>query len=103
MDPTLSVPLHTVRNRILRASEPEALIAGLAAIATVTAVCSTLSATHRTTVALSFLLVVLLVATASTRRVATATSLMAFGCFNYFYLPPRGTFVIADSENWVAL
>jgi two-component system, OmpR family, sensor histidine kinase KdpD len=50
-----------------------------------------------------FLLVVLVVATTSTRRVATATSLVAFICFNYFFLPPLGTFVIADSENWVAL
>ena len=97
------MPLHTIRNRILRASEAEALVAGFAAIATVTAVCSALSVTHPTTVALSFLLVVLVVATASTRRVATATSLMAFACFNYFFLPPLGTFVIADSENWVAL
>ena len=103
MDAASPVPLHSVRNRILRASEIEALVGGLAAIAVVTGVCSVLSVTHPTTVALSFLLVVLVVATASTRRVATATSFMAFACFNYFFLPPLGTFVIADSENWVAL
>ena len=24
-------------------------------------------------------------------------------CFNYFFLPPIGTFTISDSENWIAL
>jgi two-component system, OmpR family, sensor histidine kinase KdpD len=28
---------------------------------------------------------------------------MAFLCFNYFFLPPVGTWTIADPENWVAL
>lgn len=27
----------------------------------------------------------------------------AFLCFNYFFLPPVGTWTIADPENWVAL
>ena len=55
------------------------------------------------TVALSFLLVVLIVAAVSTRWVAIATSLVAFLCFNYFFLPPVGTWTITDPQNWVAL
>jgi two-component system sensor histidine kinase KdpD len=77
---------------------------GLSAIAALTALYTRwLGVTNHTIVALSFLLVVLIVATVSTRGVAIATSLMAFLCFNYFFLPPIGTWVIADPSNWVAL
>ena len=58
---------------------------------------------NATTVALSFLLIVLIVAAVSTRRVAVATSLSAFACFNYFFLPPVGTFAIAKPDDWAAL
>jgi two-component system, OmpR family, sensor histidine kinase KdpD len=30
-------------------------------------------------------------------------SLLAAGCFNYFFFPPLGTLRIADPQNWVAL
>ena len=30
-------------------------------------------------------------------------SLLATFCFNFFFLPPVGTFHIADASNWVAL
>src|SRR6187402_987305 len=46
--------------------------------------------TDPTTVALSFLLIVLVVAALSSWRVAVATSLMAFFSFNFFFLPPTG-------------
>ena len=45
----------------------------------------------------------LVVAAHSFRWVAIATSLTAFLCFNYFFLPPLGTWVSADAQNWVAL
>jgi two-component system sensor histidine kinase KdpD len=59
--------------------------------------------TDPTIVALSFLLIVLVVAAVSSWRVAVATSLMAFLSFNFFFLPPTGTLVIADAQHWVAL
>lgn len=62
-----------------------------------------LGVTNPTIVALSFLLIVLLVAALSRRWIAIATSLLAFLCFNYFFLPPVGTLSIADPENLVAL
>jgi K+-sensing histidine kinase KdpD len=62
-----------------------------------------LNVTNSTTVALTFLLVVLVVATTSSLRAAVVTSMVAMLCFNYFFLPPFGTFRIADPENWVAL
>jgi two-component system sensor histidine kinase KdpD len=62
-----------------------------------------LGVTDPTIVALSFLLIVLVVAAVSSWRVAVATSLMAFLSFNFFFLPPTGTLVIADAQHWVAL
>jgi two-component system sensor histidine kinase KdpD len=56
-----------------------------------------------TTVALSFLLLVLIVAAVSSRRTAIAASLVAFTCFNFFFLPPVGTFTIAKKDDLVAL
>ena len=56
-----------------------------------------------TIAALTYLLVVLIAATTATLRVAVATSVVADLCLNYFFLPPLGTFVVADPENWVAL
>jgi K+-sensing histidine kinase KdpD len=56
-----------------------------------------------TTVALAFLLVVLFVATRWGSLPALCTSLLAMLCFNFFFLPPLGTFSIASTENWVAL
>ncbi len=56
-----------------------------------------------TTVSLSFLLVILLVATRSGLWVAIATALFATALFNFFFLPPTGTFTIRGLDNWVAL
>ena len=56
-----------------------------------------------TTVALSFLLAVLLVSTNWGLRCAVFTSVIAAMAFNYYFLPPIGTFTIQDPQNWVAL
>jgi two-component system sensor histidine kinase KdpD len=55
------------------------------------------------TVSLSFLLVILLVATRGRLWVAVVTAVIATGAFNVFFLPPTGTFTVADPHNWVAL
>jgi K+-sensing histidine kinase KdpD len=56
-----------------------------------------------TTVALTFLLIILFVATAWGPKPAVVASLLGAGCFNFFFLPPVGTFHIADPENWIAV
>jgi K+-sensing histidine kinase KdpD len=56
-----------------------------------------------TTVALSLLLIVLFVATAWGPKPAVLASLLGVACFNFFFLPPVGTFTVADPENWIAL
>lgn len=58
---------------------------------------------NATTVALTFLLLVLITAAASRLLVAVVTSFACVLCFNYFFLPPVGTWTIADPQNWVAL
>ena len=58
---------------------------------------------NATTVALGYLIVVLLVAATSRLWVAVTTSIAAMLAFNFFFLPPVGAFVIADPHNWIAL
>ena len=58
---------------------------------------------NHTTVALSLLLIVLFVATAWGSKPAVLAALVGVVCFNFFFLPPIGTFSIADPENWIAL
>jgi two-component system sensor histidine kinase KdpD len=62
-----------------------------------------LGITSPTTAALGLLLVVLGAATVSTLWVASVASVVAVLAFNYFFLPPVGTFAIADPHNWIAL
>ncbi len=56
-----------------------------------------------TTVALTLLLFVLVLAANWGLRYAVVGSVLATALFNYFFLPPVGTFTIADTQNWVAL
>jgi len=55
-----------------------------------------------TTAALALLLIVLFVATAWGPKPAILASLLGVACFNFFFLPPVGTFRIAEPENWIA-
>ncbi len=56
-----------------------------------------------TTVALAFLLVVLGTATVGRLWAAIVVSVAAMLTLNFFFLPPLGTFTIADPQNWIAL
>jgi two-component system, OmpR family, sensor histidine kinase KdpD len=56
-----------------------------------------------TTVALSLLLLILLLAAEWGLRYAVVISIAATACYNFFFLPPVGTFTIADPQNWLAL
>ena len=58
---------------------------------------------NATTVALSFLLVVLFTAAAQGIGPAILVSVGGMLCFNFFFLPPVGTFTVHDPQNWVAL
>jgi two-component system, OmpR family, sensor histidine kinase KdpD len=58
---------------------------------------------NQTTVALTFLLAILAVSAVWGMAVSVFMSVVAMLTFNYFFLPPTGTFTIADPQNWVAL
>lgn len=56
-----------------------------------------------TTVALTLLLTVLVISAFWGLRVSSFTAIIATLGFNFYFLPPVGTFAIADPQNWVAL
>jgi two-component system, OmpR family, sensor histidine kinase KdpD len=58
---------------------------------------------NATTAALYMLLVVLAAATRWGLAESIFTSIVGVFAFNFFFLPPVGTFTIADPQNWVAL
>lgn len=58
---------------------------------------------NQTTVALSLLLAILAVSAVWGMLVSVVMSIAAMLAFNFFFLPPTGTFTIADTQNWVAL
>lgn len=58
---------------------------------------------NHTTVALMFLVMVLLTSAYWGLRYAVVMAVVATAAFNFFFLPPIGTFTIADPQNWVAL
>jgi two-component system, OmpR family, sensor histidine kinase KdpD len=74
----------------------------VAAIAFITAVDFRLHV-NPTTVALMFLIAVLLSSAYWGLRYALVLAVGATAAFNFFFLPPVGTFTIADPQNWVAL
>jgi len=56
-----------------------------------------------TTVALTFLVFVLIVSALWGLGYALFTAFIATAAFNYYFLPPIGTFTIAGTQNWIAL
>lgn len=58
---------------------------------------------NSTTVALTFLLIVLFVALFWGSRPALVASVLGMFCFNFFFLPPLYTLTISHAENGVAL
>jgi two-component system, OmpR family, sensor histidine kinase KdpD len=72
------------------------------AMALITAIDSRLHV-NPTTVALMFLVAVLLASAYWGLRYALLLAVGATAAFNFFFLPPVGTFTIADPQNWIAL
>ena len=79
------------------------LALALAVIASITFFYRHILAANQTTVALSFLLAILAVSAVWGMIVSVCMSVIAMLAFNYFFLPPVGTFTISDPQNWVAL
>lgn len=58
---------------------------------------------NQTAIALTFVLAILAVSTFWGFAVSVSMAVAAMLAFNYFFLPPVGTFTVADPQNWVAL
>src|ERR1051326_835143 len=76
------------------------------------AVCLVLAATfvlksiipvNAQTAGFAYLIIILLVAAYLGLTESVAASIAATAALNYFFLPPIGRFIIADTQNWIAL
>src|SRR5690349_14992073 len=79
------------------------LLTSLIAPGAITLICYQFLKINATTVAMFYLLAVLLIAAFWGLLESIVTAIAAVLCFNFFFLPPFGTFTIADPQNWVAL
>src|SRR5256884_3142448 len=79
------------------------VVVSLAVVAGITLFYRHVVSVNHTTVALSFLLAILAVSAVWGMLVSAFISIVAMLTFNFFFLPPVGTFTIADPQNWVAL
>src|SRR5262245_54977244 len=79
------------------------LVVSLLALAAAATLLRSLPDVSTTTVSLAFLLVVLATATVGRLWTAIVVSIAAMLTLNFFFLPPLGTFTIADPQNWIAL
>ena len=75
----------------------------MAAVGLVTFVFVAVIPGNSTTVALSYLVVILSIASTWGIFESTLAAVVAVACLNFFFLPPVGTFTIADPQNWIAL
>ncbi len=78
-------------------------IAALGALAGIVFVYRRWAQVNPTTVALTLILYILLLAARWRLQHAVVISLVATALYNYYFLPPVGTFTIADPQNWLAL
>lgn len=86
------------------AADVKALAIALAVLAGLTAaLAGGLRVTNSTTIALLFLLVVLVLAARARLWAAIVASIAAMLLINFWFLPPLRTFTIADPQNWIAL
>jgi len=97
----MSDTITGVKPAILRAIRH--YLAAAAAVVLIVAAYRMVIRVNPTTVALTFLIGVLLVSANWGLQPAVFMALISTLAFNYYFLPPVGTLTIADPQNWVAL
>jgi two-component system sensor histidine kinase KdpD len=75
----------------------------LGIVAAVTVICFRIVPVNATTAGFAYLIAVLFVAARWGLTESISGAVAAGLCYNFFFLPPIGTFAIADPQNWVAL
>jgi len=78
------------------------VMAAALAIGAVTAACKFVKV-NQTTTGFAFLITVLFIASGWGLTESIVASIAGMLCYNFFFLPPVGTFTIADPQNWIAL
>lgn len=78
------------------------MLASTGGVAIITFVAYSAIPVNATTVGFAYLLFVLVVASTWGFLEATFSSILVSLAFNFFFLPPAGTFTIADPQNWIA-
>src|SRR6202795_3362261 len=78
-----------------------AIVAGI--VAAITWICFRAVSVNATTAGFAYLVAILFIAAKWGLVESITASVFAVLCFNFFFLPPVGTFSIADPQNWVAL
>src|SRR5947209_13547368 len=86
-----------------RVSRKISLVAAVAAVVAVTVVFKETARINATTVGFAYLITILIIAASWGIAESVLASVVATFCFNYFFLPPVGTWAISDPENLVAL
>ena len=75
----------------------------IAGVALVTFVAHSVVPVNASTAGFAYLLLVLVIASTWGFVEASVASVAATLVFNFFFLPPIGTFIISDPQNWIAL
>jgi two-component system sensor histidine kinase KdpD len=91
-----------LNNVLLQPVKSGRLLGTLAIVGAITVLYFRFFSVNNVTVALSFLLAVLIIATRWGLIEALLASVAGMLCFNFFFIPPVGTLTISDPQNWVA-
>jgi two-component system, OmpR family, sensor histidine kinase KdpD len=78
-------------------------VAGLLAVAAITAIYRNEPFAKETTVGFTFLLAILIAAALAGYGTSILMSVAATLCYDYFFIPPPNTFNITDHRDWIAL
>ena len=98
----MSRPSYNADVKTTAREQPVRYVLVVAAIALITAIGFRLHFNHAT-VAMMYLITVLLTSAYWGLRYAVVMATGAAAAFDFFFLPPIGSFAIADPRNWVAL
>lgn len=79
------------------------LAAALLLVLAVTFIYARILRVNATTVALTYLLLILAISTIWGIAVSVVMSVVAMLLFNFYFLPPTRKFTVADPQNWIAL
>ena len=89
--------MKPLQNSVIR------FLLSIVVVSSIVAVYRFLLHTNPATVGFTFLVAVLIVSASWGLRHAILLSVAATLAYNFFFLPPVGTFTIADPQNWVVL